>query len=405
MKRIFKSKNLSWLLSILMVCGFASCKKNNSQGFTPGKGTPTISSVRTLSKSTVDSSRTSSVTTYSSTGIATTVTTPNYNPVVTAFDSTTATGNLNNYYVIIGSNLGSVTKIAVNGVSVYINPAWDSDTHVIFSIPTSVPYIQPQANTIVLTTLYGSVTYKFTTLPPPPTIVNESTNDFSAGGTITLTGKGFAAVSAVKLRTTGDAVAITTQNDSTLVLTMPKSTATHSTLLFTYTSGSNASAQTASTAVFNDLDNAAYKVFTDDYGAGVSGQAWGTFGTSTTAANVKTGTTSYFVIYPSGNYWIGGWNFSPPVANSYTTLTMWIKGGFQVETLNFISAQGNGGYGNSDQTYTLTVPAKVWTYFTIPVAQTDMFLNGQTTGNFGFYIRGPNGGDETIYYDDVVFWK
>ncbi len=84
---------------------------------------------------------------------------------------------------------------------------------------------------------------------------------------------------------------------------------------------------------------------------------------------------------------------------------MWIKGGFQSEVLNFISAQGNGGYSNSDQTYTLTLPPNVWTYFTIPIAQTDMFLNGQTTGNFGFYIRGPNGGDETIYYDDVVFWK
>jgi hypothetical protein len=403
--KFIQLKNLNWVLSALIAFGFASCKKMNSQGFTPGTGAPVITSVRTLSQSVVDSSRTSSVTTYNSTGIATTVTNADYNPEITAFDSTTTTGKLNNYYVLQGSNLGSTTKIAVNGVSIYFNRALSSDSHVVFQIPTTVPYVQPQANAIVVTTLYGTVSYKFTTLPPPPTIVTESTNDFQAGGTITLTGKGFASVSSITLRATSDAVSIALQNDSTLVLTMPKSTATQSTLLFTYTSGSNPSAQTASTAVFNDLDNAAYIVFTDNYGAGVSGQAWGTFGTTTTAANVKTGTTSYYVIYPNGNYWIGGWNFSPPVANKYTYLSLWIKGGFQNETLDFISAQGSGGYGNSDQTFTLALPANVWTYFKIPVASTDMFLNGQTTGNFGFYIRGPNGGDETIYFDDVVFWK
>jgi len=408
MKKILNLKNYL-LLAGLLVMGFSSCKKADSNGgingAAVGTGAPVISSVRTLSKSKVDSSLTTTITTYSSTGIATSVTNPDYTPQITAFDSTTTSGNLNNYYVLLGSNLGSTTKIAINGVSIYFNRALNSDNSVVFDIPTNIPYVQPQPNTIVLTTLYGTVTYKFTVLPPPPTIVTESTNDFQAGSSITLTGKGFASISSVKLRATGDAVTIASKNDSTLVMTFPKSAATHTTLLFTYTSGSNTGAQTASTAVFNDLDNAAYIVFTDNYGPGVSGQAWGTFGTSTVPANVKTGTNSYYVTYPSGNWWIGGWGFSPPLPNKYTYLTLWIKGGFQTETLNLISSQGNGGYGNSDQTTQLTLPPTVWTYFKIVVGQTDMFLNGQTTGNFGFYIRGPNGGDETIYYDDVVFWN
>jgi hypothetical protein len=398
-------KNLSWILSALMVFGFASCKKMNSLGFTPGTGAPVISSVRTLSKSVVDSSRIHSVTTYNSTGIATTVTYNDYTPQATAFDSTTVTGNLNNYYVLLGSNLGTTTKIVINGVSVYFNRAFSSDNSVIFQIPTTVPYVQPQPNTIVVTTLYGTVTYKFTTLPPPPTIVTETTNDFQTGSSITLTGKGFASVSAVKLRATNDVVAIASQNDSTLVLTMPKSTATQSTLLFTYTSGSNPSAQTASTAVFNDLDNAAFQVFTDGFGNGVWGNSWGPNGTSTNPANVKTGTTSFFVTYPQYNWWIGGWGFNTPLTNTYSYLTLWIKGGVQDETLDFISAAGNGGFGNSDQTVTLTVPKNVWTYFKLDISKTDMFATAQTTSAFGFYIRGPNGASETIYFDDVVLWK
>ena len=97
---------------------------------------------------------------------------------------------------------------------------------------------------MVITTLHGSVTYNFTTLPPPPTILQVTDFDFWSGAPITLTGKGFASVSDIKLKATGDEVTIVSKNDSTLVLTMPTTSAvTESTLLFTYTSGSNTGAQ------------------------------------------------------------------------------------------------------------------------------------------------------------------
>src|SRR6185312_2321776 len=101
MKTIFKLK-ISFLLAGLLALGFASCKKDNSGGIngTPGgSGPPTITSVHTIEKNVVDSSRTTTSITYSSTGTPTTTTNPNYSPQVTAFDSTTATGNLGNYYV------------------------------------------------------------------------------------------------------------------------------------------------------------------------------------------------------------------------------------------------------------------------------------------------------------------
>ena len=400
---IFKLRNLTWILSLLIGFGLASCKKENSTGYTAGTGAPAITSVNKISKSVIDSSRTTSVTTYDASGNPTTVTTPNYSPQLVALDSATVTGDLGGYYVIKGSNLGSTTKIAINGVSIYFNRALSSDNSVVFNLPTNIPYVQPQANTIVLTTQHGSVTYKFTTLPPPPTIVTESTNDFQEGSSITLTGKGFSSVSSVKLKATGEAVTIVSKNDSTLVLTMPKSTATQTNLLFTYTSGSNSGAQAVSADEFNDLDNAAYQVFTDNLGAGVYGNSWGPSNASTSFA--KTGTSSWSISYPKGNWWIGGWGFNTPLANEYKYLTFWVKGGVDAETLNFISASGNGGYGNSDQTFTINVPANVWTYFKIDISKTDMFATAQTTTAFGFYIRGPNGADETLYFDDVVLWK
>ncbi len=350
MKMKFKQlKNLNWILSALVVFGFASCKKTyNSEGFTPGTGTPVITTVRTLSQSIVDSSRVHSTITYNSSGIATTTSYFDTSPVVSAFDSTTVTGKLGNYYVLMGSNLGSTTKIAINGVSIYFNRAFNSDNAVIFSIPATVPYVQPQPNTIVVTTLHGTFTYKFTTLPPPPTITGTSDFDFQANTQITLTGKGFASVSAVKLRATGDAISIVSQNDSTLVMKMPASSAaTESTLLFTFTSGANAAAQAASTAIFNDLDNG-YIIFADNnFQNSWSDNSWsGPSGVSTAASH--SGTASAEASYPAGAWQIEGWaNYYPSIAYdpTYKFLTFWVKGGTVTHTLVLVGNQMVGGYG------------------------------------------------------------
>jgi len=407
-------KNLYWVLSALMVVGFASCKKMNSEGFTPGTGAPVITSVRTLSKSTVDSMLIHSTVTYNSSGISTTVSYNNYTPQVTAFDSTTVTGNLNNYYVLIGSNLGSTTKIAINGVTIYFNRAFSSDNTVIFQIPTTVPYVQPQPNTIVVTTLHGTVTYKFTTLPPPPTITAVSDYDFQAGTQVTLTGKGFASVSDVKLRATGDEVGIVSQNDSTLVMKMPaKSAATESTLLFTYTSGANPTAQTASTTTFNDLDN-----FQNSW----SNNSWASPSGVSTAAS-HSGTASAEATYPAGGWQIEGWaNYYPsvPYDPTYKYLTFWVKGGTVTHTLVLVGDQMVGGYGqvqnvNAYPAQLITVPPGVWTFFKIPLSPSqsstngnllNFWANGSPAKQMGFFLQGMSGDvNETMFFDEVAFIK
>jgi hypothetical protein len=430
MKKEFQlSKIYYWILPALVVFGIASCKKYNSLGFTPGTGAPAITSVKTVSKTIADTVVQPNIT-YSSSGIVTTTLDTNtQHRTVAAFDSTTVTGNLGNIYVVNGTNLGSATKLTINGVNVYFNRALITDNSIIFTIPTTVPYVQPQPNTLVITTLNGSVTYKFTTLPPPPTITGVTDFDFQANTQITLTGKGFASVSAVKLRATSDVVTIVSQNDSTLVMKMPAaSTATESTLLFTYTSGANPNAQTASTVTFNDLDNA-YQIFADNKFQNSWGDnSWaGPSGISTNASH--SGTASAEGSFPANAWQIEGWaNYYPSIAYNpaYKYLTFWIKGGTVQHTLVLVGNQMVGGYGqvqnaNAYPAQLITVPATVWTFFKIPLGppstpydqKTETLLNfwanGSPATQLGFFLQGGQNAvadvNETYYFDEVAFIK
>ncbi len=385
------------MLCALLVLGLASCRKDNSLGFTPGTGTPTITSVHTLSKT--DTSKILRTITSISSGGVTTIDTIGFPVNPAGFDSVTVTGNLQQYYVIYGKNLGSTTNISFNGVTAYFNRALISDASLIVQIPITVPTSGSAAtNKLVVTTLYGSVTYNFTVLPPAPTILTYSTNDFSANSEITLTGQGFGSVTAVKLKTTGDATTIVSQSDTVLVLKMPTSTATESQLLFSYTSGTSTASATSS-AIFNDLDNA-YQVFTDNYDNGWYSSSWGPTAISTTVA--KTGTSSFAATYDKGDWSADGFGTGGtglPTA-SYNYLSFWIKGGIETYTL-YLTADTRGGFGNSDTSTPITVPAGVWTYFKMPLST----LNLQGSKQFGFFIQGPNDQNETFYFDDVVLLK
>jgi len=263
MKTLIKSKNLYWILSALMVFGYASCKKE-SANIVGGKGAPVITKVRTVTKYQVDSMLTTTTTTYDTLGVATTVTGNNYNPQTIAFDSTTTTGKKQNLYAIVGQNLGSVTSVKFNGVSAYFNAALVSDNIIIVSIPQDIPTGPDQSNKLVVTTLHGTVSYNFTVLTPPPTVSRVSDYNFVAGSQITLNGVSFATVTAVTIKGTNDASNIVSKVDTELVIKMPSSAVNRANLVFTYASG-----QAASTQEFVDLDNA-YQVFV----VGVVIDAW-----------------------------------------------------------------------------------------------------------------------------------
>ncbi|MFI5159709.1 MAG: hypothetical protein ACHQHN_00460 [Sphingobacteriales bacterium] len=413
------SKMYYWILPALVVFGMASCKKENSMGYTPGTGAPTVASVKLVNEY-VTGIQVQTTSSYSSSGVLSTKSDTNFNyKQLKAVDSTTVTGNLGNMYKISGTNLGSATKLTLNGAIVYFNRSWGDDNSIIFTLPNTIPYVQPQTNNMVITTLHGSVTYKFTTLPPPPTILQLTDFDFWANSLIGLKGKGFASVSDIKLKATGDEVTIVSKDDSTLVLKMPASSAaTESALQFTYTSGSNTGAQTVSPTIFNNLDNAYVIYGNSSFQNSWGDNSWqGPSGSQSSNPHAYNGTASIIATYPANGWKIEGWaNWYPSFSYdaSYTYVSFWVKGGKTTETLALVGDQMNpAGNGYSQNTTpsaaaTVVVPPNVWTFFKIPLGtatgQLNYWANGNVAKQLGFFLQGP-AADETLYFDEVAFLK
>ncbi len=412
------------MLAGALILALASCKKDIQNGVLVGsKGTPTVTSVRTISNSKVDSSRTSTYHYYKSNGTDSVVTVANYNPVLSAFDSTTVTGKLGNYYAVLGTHLGSATKITINGVNVIFNRALASDNSIIFSIPSNVPYVQPQSNALVITTLYGSVTYTFTTLAPAPTISVVSDYNFTSGTQITVKGTALSFVTGIKLKNTNDVVTIVSKTDTTMVLKMPTSTVNRAVLAITYTSGSN-TLVTGSAQEFINEDKA-YQIFLN----GALQNAWTTnswaspSGPVATAPSISSGKGSFLATYPAGGWQIEGFaNFYPGYTYdpTYTYLTFWVKGGVADHTLVLVGDKMKGGdnqvqNANAYAAQLIKAPKNVWTYYKIPLthnatASTTTSLNLWETGNTAttlrFFLQGMSGDvNETMYIDEVMLVK
>lgn len=340
MKKLNNFKNYL-LLAVLLVFGLASCRKDTNGKFA-GKGAPVISSIRTISKS--DTLPEATYITYDSTGVASSVPAGYRVVTIAAFDSTTATGKLSNLYAILGQNLGSTTKIVINGVSIPFNRGLNSDNTVIFSIPQTLPTGPDQTNKIVLTTLYGTVTYGFTVLSPPPTIISASDYDFYADYTIKLVGTGFKTVTAVGLTgSTATATIVSTVGDTVLNLKMPATTVNRANLVFTYGAGTQTSSQE-----FIDLDNAYTIFYKNNFQNSWADGSWsGPSGVSTGASH--SGTASAEATYPAGGWKIEGWaNWYPGIdKDSYKYLTFWVKGGTVTHTLILVGDKVAGGYSQN----------------------------------------------------------
>jgi len=398
-KSILQSKNLGWVLALLAVFGMAqSCRKSNSLGYTPGTGAPVITSVSKLSRSVTDTVVTT-VTTYDTSGaVSVTIDSNKTHTSYIPIDSTTTTGDKQLYYAIRGNNLGSALTVSFNGYNAYFNRAYGDDHTIIINIPLNVPTLGDSAtNKLVVVTKYGKASFNFTTLTPPPTIAAVSTTDFQAGTTTVLTGVGFASVTSVGLTGTSDKCSIVSQTDAQMVLQFPQTSVASANLVFSYSSAGKTVTAT-SKELFINLD-LAYQIFTDTYGSGWFSNSWGPAAPST--AQAKTGTTSFALPYPKGNWWADGFGSSTPLQTAgYNYLAFWMKGGSESYTLYF-TADTRGGFGNSDQSMPIVVPANVWTYYKIPLST----LNINGTEHFGFWIMGPNDQDETFYIDDVVLLK
>lgn len=417
MKKIF-------LFAIVAIFAVASCKKYNTLGYTPGTGVPTITSVHTLTTSNDTGTVQRVIVTMDSAGQMDTTSYAIMAPPE-AFDSVTSAGNLGQYYVIYGTNLGSATQVTFNGAVAYLNRAWNTDNSIIVDIPSNAPFYGSAAtDTLTVTTTHGSVSFHFSIIPPAPTVNAVSDYDFWTGSQITLTGVGFINVTSVGLVNSGSksitpvtTATIVSQNDSVLVLQFPQTTLGRANLVFSYTSVGTPATATASQEFVN-LSNATNIVFDNSFQNGWADNSWQTPSGITAGVAHGYGFTSCALgTYPSNGWKIEGWaNWYPSLADSgYTYLTFWIRGGTASHTFTLVGDKAPDGYGqvqyaSAPTAQQIYVPAGVWTYFKIPIGsgtgQLNFWATGAVSQELGFFLQGastdPN---ESIYFDEVAFVK
>jgi hypothetical protein len=116
-----------------------------------------------------------------------TVTVPQVQGVDFPQDSATTSGNGGNYYVIVGTNLGSTTAITFNDTAAFVNRAWLTDTTIIVAIPSNA-WTPNEPNSLTVTTLSGSATTTFHVNQPAPNISGLNPSAAPSGDTITING-------------------------------------------------------------------------------------------------------------------------------------------------------------------------------------------------------------------------
>lgn len=425
-KQLYKSKTFCWMAILTGLIFLASCKKYNSTGFTPGTAAPSISSVHTWSK-TDTTTKYDTIISYDATGNM--VQTLKRKPVqVNPFDSATTAGNLGNFYIIYGTNLGSATSITFNGYSAYFSRALLTDNSIVVQVPSKTPYYGAKAtDSLVVTTLYGKVYYKFIILAPPPTASSYSNYNYQPSVTsasqITITGVGFANVTSVDVAAAvGSATGTTTivsKNDSVMTLKFNSSSVERGNLVFHYTSASSQLTIKDAQDLVN-MDNTV-RFVTDNIEPGWGSWSWGPASIST--AKARTGTASFAAQYGANSWWIdglrnGGGGATEGLAYSpdYKYLSFWVFGGSADQKIYIEFGGGPAAGFNQNQVAAnqYAVPAGVWTYYKIPIGNL-VWNNIANSGNWAAnssqplstvaFFMNSNSVVEQLYFDDVILVK
>ena len=383
-------KNLSWVLSALIVLGLASCKKTESNVIGTN-GIPTITSVHTVSKT--DTAKTQrTITTVDSSGVVTT-TNLGYPINPAAFDSVTTSGKGGNLYQIVGTNLGSVTQITFNGVVAYFNPAYITNNSVIVTLPTTAPFGSSQAGELVLTTLHGAAKYKFTVVQPPPTILSFNPVAAAVGDTVTINGLVLDNATSVKF---GTVAAKIVGNTSTQLKVLVPAGVVSAQITVTTAGGA-----TVSTATFGFK----YLIYLNGLTTGWGGNGGGYTGYSGTTFNFANtlnpgvGTTSIAATY-GGQYsaiqiGYGGSSAVSVSTLGLTALKFSIYGGANSKTGDQLQIVLDGNYNNA---VIITITAGAYTDVTIPLSK---FGNPATITEF--VAQTFQTSNEVVYIDYLGF--
>ncbi|MFB6456591.1 glycan-binding surface protein [Chitinophaga sp. Hz27] len=93
--------------------------------------------------------------------------------------------------LVTGKNLSGLTSVKFNGMDAYFNPAYNTNTHLIITIPGNAPTeatVPNVTNIITFTTNHGATTYSFVVDVPPPAISSVSNENALAGDSVYIYG-------------------------------------------------------------------------------------------------------------------------------------------------------------------------------------------------------------------------
>ncbi|WP_069661233.1 cell shape determination protein CcmA [Arcticibacter eurypsychrophilus] len=326
---------------------------------------------------------------------------PDFEPgslLVNRIEPDSATGG--SVLIAKGSGLGSIASIIFekDSVPVRFNPVFNNEDAIVFRVPDTASGGQQN---IVFTNSAGNIVKVPFRVLALPSVVSVSNYNFVAGTQITLVGNNLGDVTSVALTGSTEAATIISKSKKVLVITIPSSI-NRATLILTNSSGSATTKQE-----FINLDRT-FQIFTENYMNGFTNGSWGPAAVSGLVA--KSGTSSFMATFNKGSWSVdgfananasGGAAFSP----DYKFVSFWIKGGTIDYTFYLTADQKTAGYGNSDTSTPLSVPANVWTYFKLPISDVGLFAKGGVLKKLGFYTKGPDAGNETLYFDDVILIK
>jgi len=363
------------VLPLLIVCGISACKKNDEGG----KGAPTVTRVRLLSKTdtvrdvihpiTLDSNSI-----YDQTRL-------------NSFDSTVVAGRLNTQYAIIGSNLKTTKSVSFNGVSVYFNPGLTTDNSIILTLPATLPFGPTESNKLTIVTNYGTVDYNFAIQQPPPIITSFTPLAASAGDIVTITGSVFNSVSAVRFDTT-PAEIVGTPTSTQIQVRVPAGVVQ----AYVYVTTPGGTTRSPGSFGFKAL------VYDDAFTAG-----WGSyFGYNSTRdiANTehpKRGTvaikTSFTDAYGAFQVGYNGATLDVKKAG-LTAIKFSVYGGNGTDGKS-VQVVINGSYGSA---FAVPISPGKYTDYTVPLSSV-----GNPATISELVIQIVNGNGSTVYIDDIGF--
>jgi hypothetical protein len=310
-----------------------------------------------------------------------------------------AEGSAGDVITVTGNDLAGIRTILFekDSITAPFNPVLNNDNAIVFRVPDNAS--GGEQNIILTNSLNKQIflVYKVIALP---TVTGASNFNFVPNGpAITLIGNNLNDVTSVTLEGTTVAATIVSQAKTELVISFPATTANSAKLIIT-----NSTGPVTTNQEFVNMNNA-FKIFTDGYENGFVNGSWGPADIS--GDFFKSGTKSFKAGYNKGNWSADGFAYWDGLANmpEYKFLSFWVKGGSVNYTLYLTGDQRAGGYGNSDKSVPLNIPANVWTYFKLPMSTIKLWEKGGPMKQFGFWIEGPDAQDEAFYFDDVIFVK